>query len=218
MLVSILSFLLLFLGNNNVSQNEGDIKHELIQLPYSTDALAPAISKHTIDFHHGKHLQSYVNNLNNLIQGTRFESADLETIVKESEGAIFNNAGQILNHNIYFTQFSPQGGGKPSGRLAQAIDAAWGSFENFQKEFETAGVGLFGSGWVWLAADTNGKLLILKESNAGNPLTKGLKPLLTFDVWEHAYYLDFQNLRADHLKRLWTIVDWEVVEIRYLDK
>ena len=194
------------------------MKFELIQLPYATDALEPAISKQTIEFHHGKHLQGYVNNLNNLIQGTRFETADLETIVKESEGAIFNNAGQILNHNLYFTQFSPQGGGKPSGRLAQAIDAAWGSFENFQKEFETAGVGLFGSGWVWLAADTNGKLLILKESNAGNPLTKGLKPLLTFDVWEHAYYLDFQNLRADHLKRLWTIVDWEVVEIRYLDK
>ena len=191
------------------------MKHELIQLPYATNALEPAISKQTIEIHHGKHLQTYVNNLNNLIQGTKFETANLETIVKKSDGAIFNNAGQILNHNLYFTQFSPKGGGKPTGRLAQAIDAVWGSFENFQKEFETAGVGLFGSGWVWLAADQAGKLSILKEPNAGNPLTKGLKPLLTFDVWEHAYYLDYQNRRADQLKSLWSIVDWKIVESRY---
>jgi len=191
------------------------MKFELILLPYASNALEPVISKQTIDFHHGKHLQTYVNNLNNLIQGTKFETADLETIVKESEGAIFNNAGQILNHNLYFTQFSPTGGGNPSGRLAKAMDAAWGSFENFQKEFEAAGVGVFGSGWVWLAADPDGNLSIVKESNAGNPITKGLKPLLTFDVWEHAYYLDFQNRRADHLNRLWTIVDWKIVESRY---
>ena len=191
------------------------MKFELIQLPYSADALEPVISKQTVEFHHGKHLQTYVNNLNNLVLGTKFEDADLETIVKESDGAIFNNSGQILNHNLYFTQFSSTVGGKPSGRLAEAIDAAWGSFENFQKEFETAGVGLFGSGWVWLAADNDGKLSILKESNAGNPLTKGLKPLLTFDVWEHAYYLDFQNRRADQLKSLWSIVDWKTVESRY---
>ena len=191
------------------------MKYELVQLPYETNALESVISKQTIDIHHGKHLQAYVNNLNNLIQGTKFETADLETIVKESDGAIFNNAGQILNHNLYFTQFSPKGGGKPSGLLAQAIDAAWGSFENFQKEFETAGVGLFGSGWVWLAADNDGKVSILKEPNAGNPLTKGLKPLLTFDVWEHAYYLDFQNRRADQLKSLWAIVEWKVIENRY---
>jgi len=191
-----------------------DMNIELVQLPYSADALEPVISKQTIEFHHGKHLQGYVNNLNNLIQGTKFEDADLESIVKVSDGAIFNNAGQILNHNLYFTQFSPTGGGKPSGKLAQAIDAEWGTFEDFQKEFETAGVGQFGSGWVWLAADKDGKLLITKESNAGNPITKGLKPLLTFDVWEHAYYLDFQNRRADHLKSLWKIVDWEVVESR----
>ena len=188
---------------------------ELIQLPYPANALAPAISKQTIEFHHGKHLQAYVNNLKNLIQGTEFANADLETIVKESDGAIFNNAGQILNHNLYFTQFSPTGGGKPSGRLAAAIDATFGSFENFQKEFETAGVSLFGSGWVWLAADKDGTLSITKESNAGNPLTKELKPLLTFDVWEHAYYLDFQNRRADQLKSLWNIIDWETVENRY---
>ena len=191
------------------------MKFELIKLPYAADALAPVISKQTIEFHHGKHLQTYVNNLNNLILGTKFETADLEAIVKESVGTIFNNAGQILNHNLYFTQFSPTGGGKPSGKLAQAIDYRWGSFENFQKEFETVGVGLFGSGWVWLAADNDGKLSITREPNAGNPLAKGLKPLLTFDVWEHAYYLDCQNRRADHLKSLWNIVDWQVVESRY---
>ena len=201
--------------NNEIIKSQSNMKFELIQLPYATESLEPVISKQTIDYHHGKHLQTYVNNLNNLIQGTKFENADLETIVKESEGAIFNNAGQILNHNLYFTQFSPTGGGKPSGRLAEAIDAAWGSFENFQKEFEAAGVGLFGSGWVWLAADKDGNLSIIKEVNAGNPLTKGLNPLLTFDVWEHAYYLDFQNRRADQLKSLWTIVDWKVVESRY---
>jgi len=197
------------------NKNENFMTRELIQLPYATDALAPAISRQTIEFHHGKHLQGYVNNLKNLIQGTEFANADLETMVRESDGAIFNNAGQILNHNLYFLQFSPTGGGNPSGRLAQAINAAFGSFENFQKEFETAGVGLFGSGWVWLAADRDGKLSITKESNAGNPLTKGLKPILTFDVWEHAYYLDFQNRRADQLKSLWSIVDWKIVESRY---
>jgi Fe-Mn family superoxide dismutase len=191
------------------------MKFELVKLPYAADGLEPVISKQTIDFHHGKHLQTYMNNLNGLVQGTKFENADLETIVKESDGAIFNNAGQILNHNLYFTQFSPTGGGKPSGKLAAAIDADYGSFENFQKEFEAAGTGLFGSGWVWLAAGKDGKLSITKEANAGNPLTKGLKPLLSFDVWEHAYYLDFQNRRADHLKELWKIVDWKVVEERF---
>jgi len=206
-----------FIINNNVETNktENVMKFELIQLPYASDALEPVISKQTIEFHHGKHLQTYVNNLNNLIPGTKFENANLETIVKESDGAIFNNAGQILNHNLYFLQFSPKGGGKPSGKLAKAIAETWGSFENFQKEFETAGTGLFGSGWVWLAADKDGKLSITKESNAGNPLTKGLKPILTFDVWEHAYYLDYQNRRADYLKALWTIIDWQVVESRY---
>jgi Fe-Mn family superoxide dismutase len=191
------------------------MKFELVKLPYSSDGLEPVISKQTIEFHHGKHLQTYVNNLNNLIQGTKFENSDLETIVKESDSAIFNNAGQVLNHTLYFTQFSPIGGGQPSGRLAEAIQAAFGSFENFQKEFETAGTGLFGSGWVWLAENKDGKLSITKESNAGNPVTKGLKPLLSFDVWEHAYYLDYQNLRANHLKELWKIVDWKMVESRY---
>ncbi|MDR1554118.1 MAG: superoxide dismutase [Prevotellaceae bacterium] len=191
------------------------MKFELIKLSYAADALEPVISKQTIELHHGKHLQGYVNNLNNLIQGTEFENADLETIVKKSDGTVFNNAGQVLNHNLYFAQFSPNGGGQPSGKLSAAIDAEWGSFENFKKEFENAGVSLFGAGWVWLAEDENGKLSIVKEANGGNPLTKGLKPVLGFDVWEHAYYLDYQNRRVDHLKELWKIIDWKVVEQRY---
>jgi len=215
MISLILSLVLLMTNGHTTVKNDQVMKFELVKLPYATDALEPVISKQTIEFHYGKHLQAYVNNLNNLIQGTKFENADLETIVKESDGAIFNNAGQTLNHNLYFLQFSPHGGGQPSGKLAEAINAAFGSFENFQKEFEAAGVGLFGSGWVWLAADKDGKLSITKENNAGNPLTKGLKPLLCFDVWEHAYYLDYQNRRADYLKALWKIIDWKVVESRY---
>jgi Fe-Mn family superoxide dismutase len=199
------------INHNQNNQNNNNMKFELIKLPYATDALAPVISQKTIEFHYGKHLQTYVNNLNNLIQGTQFENAALETIVTESEGGLFNNAGQVLNHNLYFTQFSPNGGGQPTGKLATAINEVFGSFDNFQKEFETAGVGLFGSGWVWLAADHAGKLSIVKEPNAGNPVTKGLTPLLGFDVWEHSYYLDYQNRRADHLKELWKIVDWNVV-------
>jgi len=215
MITIFLSLFALIFNNSETSKTEKVMKFELIQLPYAPNALEPVISKQTIEFHHGKHLQTYVNNLNNLIQGTKFENTDLETIVKESDGAVFNNAGQVLNHNLYFTEFSPKGGGKPTGKLAKAIDEAWGSFENFQKEFETAGTSLFGSGWVWLVAGKDGKLSITKESNAGNPITKGLKPILTFDVWEHAYYLDYQNRRADHLKALWKIVDWKLVEKRY---
>ena len=201
--------------SNKLIKDENMKTIELIKLPYAVNGLAPVISKQTIELHHGKHLQGYVNNLKNLIPGTRFETADLETIVKESDGAFFNNAGQILNHNLYFTQFSPTGDGKPSGKLSKEIDATWSSFENFQKEFETAGAGLFGSGWVFLAADKDGKLSIVKEANAGNPVTKGLNPLLAVDVWEHAYYLDYQNRRADHLKSLWKIIDWKTVENRY---
>jgi Fe-Mn family superoxide dismutase len=215
MIAFILSSILFVTNGQVINKNENVMKFELVKLPYAVNALEPVISKQTIEFHHGKHLQAYVNNLNNLVQGTKFEGVGLETIVRESDGAIFNNAGQILNHNLYFTQFSPQGGGKPSGKLANAIHASYGSFENFQKEFEAAGVGLFGSGWVWLASDKDGKLLITKEANAGNPVTKGLKPLVGFDVWEHAYYLDYQNRRADHLKDLWKIIDWKVVEGRY---
>ncbi|MFT4072492.1 MAG: superoxide dismutase [Dysgonamonadaceae bacterium] len=191
------------------------MKFELPKLPYATDALAPVIGQQTVELHYGKHLQTYITNLNNLIQGTKFENADLETIVKESDGAIFNNAGQALNHNIYFLSFSPNGGGEPAGKLADAIKAQFGSFEDFKKEFVAAGVGLFGSGWVWLSKDDAGKLYITKEPNAGNPLTKGYTPLLGFDVWEHAYYLDYQNRRADHLNDLWKIIDWTAVSARY---
>lgn len=216
MLTLCLSLLLLISPNSQITdKKETVMKFELVSLPYATDALAPVIGKSTIEFHHGKHLLAYVNNLNNLIPGTKFENADLETIVKESDGAIFNNAGQVLNHNLYFTQFSPNGGGKPSGELAKAIENQWGSFEEFQKEFVNGGVTLFGSGWVWLSKDKDGKLFITKEGNAGNPITKGLTPLLGFDVWEHSYYLDYQNRRADHLNELWKIVDWNVVGKRY---
>lgn len=191
------------------------MKFELIQLPYATDALAPVISKETIEFHHGKHLQAYVNNLNNLIPGTEFENADLVTIVKKSDGGIFNDAGQVLNHNLYFLSFSPKGGGKPTGKLAEAINKEFGSFEAFQKEFVNAGTSLFGSGWVWLSKDKNGKLVITKEANGSNPVVKDLVPILGFDVWEHSYYLDYQNRRADHLNALWQIVDWDTVGKRY---
>lgn len=189
---------------------------ELIQLPYAQDALQPAISAETIGFHHGKHLQTYVQNLNALLPDTPYEDMSLEEIVTQSDGAIFNNAGQILNHNLYFTQFAtPREGNKPTGRIGKAIDTQFGSFDAFKEEFEKKGTTLFGSGWVWLAADCEGKLHITQEANAGNPIRRGLKPLLTFDVWEHAYYLDYQNRRAAHLAALWQIVNWDEVERRY---
>ena len=186
----------------------------LIDLPYKS--LAPVISDETLSFHHGKHLQTYVDNLNKLIAGTEYEGKSLEEIVAASSGAIFNNAGQILNHNLYFTQFCPEPSSlAPIGTLLAQIEKQWGSLEAFQADFEAKGVGLFGSGWVWLAADKNGELSILQCPNADNPVAHGLKPLLTFDVWEHAYYLDYQNRRAAHLKALWPIVDWNVVGDRY---
>ena len=188
----------------------------LIELPYAPDALAPAISAETIGFHHGKHHQTYVNNLNALLPGSPFEGLPLEEIVKKADGGIYNNAGQILNHNLYFTQFhAPTAKQAPQGPLAAQIDKQFGSFEAFKTEFVAKGGSLFGSGWVWLSADEKGELVITQETNAGNPLKKGLKPLLTFDVWEHAYYIDYQNRRPDHMKALWPIVDWDVVEKRY---
>ena len=191
-------------------------KHALIPLPYAADALEPVISKETIGFHHGKHLQAYVNNLNAAIEGTPFENLPLEEIVRTAEGGIFNNAGQILNHNLYFTQFrAPREDNLPTGALAAAIDAQFGSFDAFKAEFVKKGATLFGSGWVWLSADGEGKLVITQETNAGNPVQRGLKPLLTFDVWEHAYYLDYQNRRPDHLAALWQLIDWEEVGKRY---
>ena len=184
-------------------------------LPYAQDALAPVISAETIAFHYGKHLQTYINNLNAALPGSGLEGRSLEDIVRISEGGLFNNAGQVLNHTLYFLQFKPAGNtGAPKGKLAAAIDRDFGSFEAFKEEFEKKGAGLFGSGWVWLSEDPQGHLAITQEPNAGNPVRRGNKPLLTFDVWEHAYYLDYQNRRPAHLSALWEIVDWDVVESR----
>ena len=188
----------------------------LIALPYAPDALEPVISQKTIDFHYGKHLQTYVDNLNKLVPGTEFEHMPLEDIVCHSQGAVFNNAGQILNHNLYFTQFSPLAADNhaPQGALLQALIRDFGSFEDFKTAFEQKGVTLFGSGWVWLAADRDGRLVITQEANDANPITRGLKPLLTMDVWEHAYYLDYQNRRAAHLQSLWQIINWDEIQRR----
>jgi Fe-Mn family superoxide dismutase len=191
------------------------MKYQLIQLPYEANALEPVISKETIAFHHGKHLQGYVNNLNAAIEGTKYEDMPLEEIVKTADGGVFNNAGQILNHNLYFTQFcAPKVDNQPTGVIAQWIDQQFGSFDAFKEEFAKKGATLFGSGWVWLSVDKDGKLVITQEPNANNPVQRGLRPLLTFDVWEHAYYLDYQNRRPDHLAALWQIVDWDVVNGR----
>ena len=183
-------------------------------LPYAANALEPVISEQTINFHYGKHLQNYVNTLNTLIQGTEFEGKSVEEIVKTApDGPIFNNAGQTLNHTYYFLQFkSPVKGNEPTGKIAEALVRDFGSVENFKKEFTQAAATLFGSGWAWLSQDKDGKLVITKEANAGNPLRHGNNPLLGIDVWEHAYYLDYQNRRADHLAALWDIIDWKVVE------
>ena len=193
-------------------------KFELMALPYAPEALEPVISKETIAFHHGKHLAGYVNNLNAMLEGSLLAGLPLEEIVCKAEDGMLNNAGQILNHNMYFEQFSGNPKSAPTGNLAEAIARDFGSFEAFKEEFVKKGATLFGSGWVWLSADKDGKLVITQEANAANPIQKGLKPLLTFDVWEHAYYLDYQNRRADHLAALWQIVDWEVIEKRYNQK
>lgn len=185
------------------------------ELPYPQNALEPAISAETISYHYGKHEKAYIDNLNRLIKGTEFEDCDLEEVIVRAKGALFNNASQAWNHIFYFFTFSPDGGGEPTGDLRRAIDRDFGSFENFKEAFVDAGVGLFGSGWVWLSRDNDGKLFITQGTNADNPLVTGLTPLLTFDVWEHAYYLDYRNRRADALKALWDIVDWDIVESRY---
>ena len=189
---------------------------QLPPLPYGPSDLAPVISQETIEYHYGKHEQTYIDNVNKMIEGTPYSDMPLEQIIREAEGALFNNASQAWNHIFYFFSFSPNGRRAPQGKLAEAIEQQWGSLENFQKEFEQAGVTLFGSGWVWLSKDPQGKLVISKENNAGSPLTKGHTPLLTFDVWEHAYYIDYRNRRAEQLHNLWKIVDWSVVESRYL--
>lgn len=186
---------------------------QMPQLPYAPNALEPIISEQTINFHYGKHLQNYVNTLNNLIKGTELEGKSVEEIVKVApEGPVFNNAGQTLNHTLYFIQFkSPVSGNVPQGKIAEAINASFGDFETFKKDFTQAAVSLFGSGWAWLSQDQSGKLVITKEPNGGNPLRSGLNPLMGIDVWEHAYYLDYQNRRPDHIAAVWDIIDWEVV-------
>lgn len=190
--------------------------YQLINLPYGANELEPVISAETIALHHGKHLATYVNNLNNLLLGSEFEESPLEEIVAKATGGIFNNAGQILNHNLYFEQLqAPSDDNYPLGKLADAINEQFGSFDAFKEKFTAAAVTLFGSGWAWLASDVDGNLQILQEPNAGNPVTKGLRPLMTMDVWEHAYYVDYRNRRPDHIAAMWSIINWKEVERRF---
>lgn len=185
------------------------------QLPYDDEDLSPAISAETVRFHYGKHLQYYIDNLNNLIKNTKYDTMSLEEVIKQADGSLFNNASQAWNHIFYFFSFSPEGSGEPKGDLRLAIERDFGSFSQFQTAFIDAGSAIFGSGWVWLSCDNDRKLIITQGQNAYNPLVDGRTPLLTFDVWEHAYYLDFQNRRKDALNALWQIVDWQVIENRY---
>jgi Fe-Mn family superoxide dismutase len=195
--------------------NQPQAPFALPALPYPREALAPHISAETIDYHYGKHLQAYINNLNGLVGGTEFAGASLEEIVRRATGPVFNNAAQVWNHALYFLSLSPKPPTKPSGKLAAAIDHDFGSLDAFREQFTKSAIGLFGSGWTWLAADKTGKLEIVNTSNAGNPLTEGRTPLMVIDVWEHAYYIDHRNARADSVKAFWNIFDWRVAEERY---
>ncbi|MDD2761083.1 MAG: superoxide dismutase [Fe] [Methylomonas sp.] len=188
---------------------------ELPALPYANDALAPHISPETIEYHYGKHHQTYVTNLNNLVPGTEFEGMSLEDIVKKSSGGIFNNAAQVWNHTFYWNCLSPNGGGAPTGGLANAIDRTFGSFEQFKEEFTKCAVTTFGSGWAWLVKNANGTLELVSTSNAGCPLTAGQTPILTCDVWEHAYYIDYRNVRPKYLEAFWALVNWEFASANY---
>ncbi len=185
------------------------------RLPYANSDLEPVISATTVDYHYGKHEQAYIDNLNRLIEGSEFDDMPLEEIIRKSDGPLYNNASQAWNHIFYFFQFAVGGAGEPSGKLAGQIIDQFGSIEDFKQKFEQAGASLFGSGWVWLSADAEGKLYITQGRNAENPMSSGLRPILVFDVWEHAYYLDYQNRRAEHLSKLWDIVDWDIISIRY---
>ena len=186
------------------------MKHELPALPYAMDALQPHISQETLEFHYGKHHQTYVNNINNMVEGTEFADSSLEDIIKNAApGPIFNNAAQVWNHTCYWNSMSPNGGGEPTGKVADAINAAFGSFEDFKKEFTTKATGNFGSGWTWLVKNADGSVAIENTSNAGNPMTNGQQPLLTCDVWEHAYYIDYRNARPAYLEAWWNLVNWD---------
>ena len=189
--------------------------HELPALPYALDALAPTISKETLEYHYGKHHQAYVTNLNNLIPGTEFENLSLEEIVKKSSGGIFNNAAQVWNHTFYWNCLSPNGGGEPTGALADAINAKWGSVAAFKEALSKSAVGNFGSGWTWLVKKADGSLDIVNTSNAATPLTTSDKPLLTVDVWEHAYYVDYRNARPKYVESFWSLVNWEFVAAQF---
>lgn len=189
---------------------------ELPPLPYSRDALAPHLSAVTLDFHYGKHHQTYVANLNNLVHGTEFEGLPLEEVVKKSSGGIFNNAAQIWNHTFYWNSLSPSGGGQPIGALAAAIDTKFGSYLAFQEEFAKCAVTTFGSGWAWLVKNADGSLALVSTSNAGSPLTTGQVPLLTCDVWEHAYYIDYRNARPKYLEAFWALVNWEFAAANFV--
>lgn len=183
----------------------------LPELPYSKDALVPHMSVETLEYHYGKHHKTYVDNLNKMVPGTEHEGKSLEDIIKNSSGGIFNNAAQVWNHTFFWNCLSPKGGGEPKGEIAEAITKEFGSFQSFKEKFSEASIKQFGSGWGWLAQDASGKLQILSTSNAENPMTKGLKPLLTCDVWEHAYYIDYRNRRPDFLEAFWKLVNWEFV-------
>ncbi|ABA49219.1 superoxide dismutase [Burkholderia pseudomallei 1710b] len=191
------------------TSKEPIMAHTLPPLPYAEDALAPHISQETIQFHYGKHHQAYVTNLNNLIPGSEFENLPLEEIVKKSSGGIFNNAAQIWNHTFFWNSLSPNGGGAPTGALGDAINAKWGSFDAFKEAFTKAAVGTFGSGWAWLVKKADGSLDIVSTSNAATPLTTADKPLVTIDVWEHAYYIDYRNARPKFVEAFWNIVNWD---------
>ncbi|MDD4803347.1 MAG: superoxide dismutase [Syntrophomonas sp.] len=191
------------------------MEHKLPNLPYPQDALSPVISSETMQYHYGKHHQAYVNNLNKLIAGTEYEKLSLEDIIKKSSGGIFNNAAQVFNHSFYWNCLSPNGGGQATGKLAEAINKEFGSWAEFKEKFTATAVGTFGSGWAWLVKNENGSLSITSTSNADNPITAGQIPLLTCDVWEHAYYIDYRNARASYVEKFWDIVNWEFVEANY---
>ncbi|MFI3263799.1 MAG: superoxide dismutase [Rikenellaceae bacterium] len=191
-------------------------KFSIPELRYSFDALEPTISRETLELHYGKHLQTYLDNLNNLIEDSDFSSGILDDVIYSASGSLYNNGAQVWNHIFYFNSLTPDGQDKPKGSLMQAIEFSYGTFEDFKTEFEKQGTTLFGAGWVWLSKDSNDELRITQASNAGNPLREGLTPLLTFDVWEHAYYVDYRNRRAEHLSKMWDIVDWKQVEARYV--
>lgn len=189
--------------------------HKMPELAYAKDALAPHISQETIEYHYGKHLQTYVDNLNKLIPGTQFENATLEEMIMKADGPVFNNAAQTWNHTFYFDTFAAKPQPAPTGDLLKAIEKKFGSFDAFKAEFEKKATGLFGSGWTWLVRNAAGELDIVNESNAGNPMRNGAKPLMVMDVWEHAYYIDYRNRRAASIQATWNVIDWKKVEARY---